>query len=124
MFCLAVLVDAVAWIGISIARFGIDSRSVSHDMIRSLVDVMTRLPTARPTPSVNHHIGRKFMTSHMTDKIDAHAPWPLVVQIPIHPQRPKVPFELAAEEGGRLPAPRVAGTLGAEEDEILMGAGA
>lgn len=60
----------------------------------------------------------------MADEVDAHAARPRVVHVPVQAQRPEVAFELAFEQGSRLPAARVAGALGAHEDEVFVRAGA
>ena len=49
---------------------------------------------------------------------------PLVVQVAVEPQGPEVALELAAQERRRLPAARVARLLAAQEDQVLVRAGA
>lgn len=64
------------------------------------------------------------MPAHVADEVDAHAARPRVVHVPVQAQRPEVAFELAFQQGGRLPAAGVAGALGAHEDEVFVRAGA
>lgn len=60
----------------------------------------------------------------MADEIDAHAPRPLVVCVPVQAERAQVALEFSAQEGRGLPAAGVAGALGAEEEEVSVGVGA
>lgn len=80
--------------------------------------------TDRVRAPVDHDVGRELVPADMADEVDAHAARPRVVHVPVQAQRPEVAFELAFEQGSRLPAARVAGALGAHEDEVFVRAGA
>lgn len=73
---------------------------------------------------VNHDVGRELVPADMADEVDAHAAGPRVVHVAVEAQRAEVAFELAFEQGRRLPAAGVAGALGAHEDEVFVRAGA
>ena len=60
----------------------------------------------------------------MADEVDAHAAGSLVVEIAVQAQGPEVRFERASEERRGLAATGVAGSLGAEEDQVGVRAGA
>jgi len=60
----------------------------------------------------------------MADKIYSYAAGALIVEIPIQAEGPEMSFEFFAEEGCGLPAARVAGFLGAEQDKVFVGGGA
>lgn len=64
------------------------------------------------------------MTANMTDEVYAHASRSFVVEIAVEAEGAEMAFEFPAEEGRGLSAAGVAGALGAEEDEVLVGAGA
>lgn len=56
----------------------------------------------------------------MRDEVDSNTARSLVVQVAEEAERSKVPFEFFAEKGSGLPTARVAGALGAKEDECTV----
>ena len=62
------------------------------------------------------------MASDVAYEIDADPAGPVVVRVPVQPQRPEVPLELPFEQRCRLAAASVPGALGAHQDQVFVGA--
>lgn len=62
------------------------------------------------------------MAADVVDEVDADSAGPFVFQIPVQAQRTQVPLELAAEQRRGLSAAGIARAVGAEQDEVSVGA--